>query len=225
MRVESTDKVREYWNRAATSFDAIYSGEKPGWSRFLDRRLRRDMYQRFDWTLQNSGDLRGKCVCDLGCGTGRYVIAYARAGARRVLGIDAAFNMINRASFLIQQAGVSDQAEVRQVGILDFPEQESFDITLAVGVFDYTEDARPFLKKIRRITRSRFLATFPRLWTWRMPIRKVRLGILGCPVYFYTSKQVQGLLAEAGFVATCVDRVGAIFCVTAVPDVKHCKGG
>lgn len=51
-----------------------------------------------------------------------------------------------------------------------------------------------------------------------MPIRKVRLGVLGCPVYFYTAKQLESLLTEAGFIPQRVDRVGAIFCVVAVPN-------
>src|ERR1700674_4769826 len=107
-----TDKVLDYWDRAVTDFDAIYTGSKPAWARFLDRRLRRDMYQRFDWVMQHSGDVRGKRVCDLGCGTGRYVIACAQAGAGRVLGIDGAPNMVKQASSLIHEAGVASRAEV-----------------------------------------------------------------------------------------------------------------
>lgn len=218
MPIENADKVLEYWNRAASSFDGIYSGEKPAWARFLDRCLRRDMYQRFEWVLRNSGDVQGKSVCDLGCGTGRYVVAYAQSGARRVVGIDGAPNMVRRASSLIEQAGIAGCAKVRQIGVLDCPEGEIFDITIAVGLFDYTRDAGSYLRKIRKITASRFLGTFPRLRTWRMPIRKVRLGVLGCPVYFYTAKQLESLLTEAGFIPQRVDRVGAIFCVVAVPN-------
>jgi len=218
MPVSNDDKVLAYWDRAATGFDAIYTGEKPGWSRFLDRFLRRDMYQRFDWVLQNSGDLKGKSVCDLGCGTGRYVIAYAQSGASRVLGIDGAPGMVDRASFLIQQARLQDGAKVQKATILDCPEEEAFDISIAVGVFDYTQDARPYLNKIRKITRSRFLATFPRRWTYRAPIRKIRLGFLGCPVYFYTEEQIKALTAQAGFTCQLIERVGAIYCVLAVPN-------
>ncbi len=37
------------------------------------------------------------------------------------------------------------------------------------------------------------------LWTWRMPIRRVRLGLIGCPVYFYTAKGIETALRRAGF--------------------------
>jgi 2-polyprenyl-3-methyl-5-hydroxy-6-metoxy-1,4-benzoquinol methylase len=220
MSVVSGDKVLQYWDEAAPSFDAIYSGAKPGWASFLDRWLRRDMYERFNWVLRNSGDVKGKSVCDLGCGTGRYVIAYAQSGARRVLGIDGAPNMIKHATALIEQAGVAGRAEAREITILDCPQLEVFDITISVGVFDYTHDARPFLKRIRTITGDRFLATFPRLWTWRMPIRRARLRVLGCPVYFYTTKQINSLFTGAGFACRRIDRLGAIYCVVAVPSEK-----
>ena len=78
--------------------------------------------------------------------------------------------------------------------ILNFPERETFDVTVTVGVFDYTQNASPISwKKFAASPGSRFLSTFPRLWTYRMPIRKVRLGLLGCPVYFYTEKQIAEL--------------------------------
>ena len=51
-----------------------------------------------------------------------------------------------------------------------------------------------------------------------MPIRKVRLGILGYPVYFYSATQVQRLMVEAGFAVKRMDRLGAIYCVLGIPD-------
>jgi len=212
-----TNKVLAYWDHAAPGFDAIYTGKKPAWARFLDRSLRRDMYQRFDWVMKHSGNLDGRSVCDLGCGTGRYVIAYAQSGAGRVVGIDGAPNMVRQASALIQQAQLQTKAEAREYRILDSPEDTVFDITLAVGVFDYTHNPLPFLEKIRRITGSHFLSTFPRYWTYRMPIRKVRLGLLGCPVYFYNAKQIRSLHEKAGFACRRIERLGAIYCVLAMP--------
>lgn len=110
------------------------------------------------------------------------------------------------------------RAEIRQANLLDFPTEEMFDIAVAVGVFDYTQDALPVLHKIRKITRSRFLITFPRFWTYRMPIRKIRLGFLGCPVYFYTANRIKVLLREAQFACQLIEPMGAIFCVLATPD-------
>lgn len=217
MNTAELDKVLEYWNHQAENFDSIYSGAKPGWARLLDRWLRRDMFQRLQWILEQSGDVRGRSVCDLGCGSGRYVVAYAQRGARLVVGVDAAPAMIEKARALAARANVLERCQFRVQNILDHPDVGSFDITIAVGVFDYLEDPAPFLCRIRRITTVRFLATFPRLWTWRMPVRRVRLGLLGCPVYFYTPGRIQAKLSRAGFELKRIDPVGAIFCVSAAP--------
>jgi Methyltransferase domain len=148
------------------------------------------------------------------------LIAYAQSGAQRVLGFDGAPSMVRQASSLIQQARLQGKAEVQEYPILNCPENEVFDITIAVGLFDYTQDTAPFLEKIRRITGSRFLSTFPRYWTYRMPIRRVRLGLLGCPVYFYTAKQIRALHEKAGFTCERIERLGAIYCVLATPKGK-----
>ncbi len=217
MNPAELEKVLRYWNQQAEDFDAIYSGAKPGWGRLLDRWLRRDMYQRLRWVLEQSGDVREKSVCDLGCGSGRYVIAYAQQGAGRIVGVDASPAMIQKAQAVAAAAGVLQRCQFRVLDILNYPDDQRFDITLAVGVFDYLEDPAPFLARIRRITAGRFLATFPRQWSWRMPIRRMRLGLLGCPVYFYTPGKIQAWLSQTGFELKRIDRIGAIFCVLAVP--------
>jgi SAM-dependent methyltransferase len=217
VRPPEVGKVVEYWNRQADAFDSIYSGAKPGWKRALDKWLRKDMYQRLEWVLEHSGDVTGKSVCDLGCGTGRFMIQYAKRGARRMVGLDSAPTMIARAKELMAQAGVADRCELRVENILECRTDEVFDVTIAVGVFDYVSDGVPFLSRIRKITRGRFLGTFPRLWTYRMPIRKVRLGVLGCPVFFFTPSQIRELLDKCGFKCERIDKFGAIYGVLGVP--------
>ena len=71
-----------------------------------------------------------------------------------------------------------------------------FDVTLAIGLFDYVADCVPFLKKMQRLSRRKVVATFPRKWTWRAPVRKVRLALRGCPVYFFTRPQVERLMSD-----------------------------
>jgi SAM-dependent methyltransferase len=207
----------EYWKKQAESFDAIYSGQKSALGRFLDKWLRKDIYDRFAWVMQQSGNLNGKTVCDLGCGTGRYLVPFAQGGARRVLGIDTAPAMIERAQKFISDSAATDRCEARLGNIVEVPTDEVFDITIAVGVFDYVEDPVPFLAHIRKITREKHLSTWPVLWTWRMPVRKVRLGLLGCPVYFFTPEQVREYHRQAGLEVTKLERVGEIYCAIGEP--------
>jgi len=210
----------EFWDRGADRFDAIYSGAKPRWERLLDRWFRRDMQERFQWILGQAGNLKGKSVCDLGCGSGRYVVACARSGASRVVGVDAAPGMLRLASSLVAEEGVGERCELCQLDFLQTPLHEIFDVTLAVGVLDYMRDPLLFLQSARSITGSRFLATFPRRWTWRMPLRKLRLAVLGCQVYFYSRQDVVAFLHDAGFHCERIERVGALFCVRARPHGK-----
>jgi 2-polyprenyl-3-methyl-5-hydroxy-6-metoxy-1,4-benzoquinol methylase len=217
MQTGQPPQAVEYWKKQAESFDAIYSGEKSAFGRLLDKWLRKDIYDRFAWVMQQSGELAGKSVCDLGCGTGRYLVPFAQNGAQRVLGIDSAPAMIERAQKFIRDSNQGERCEARVGNILEVPTTELFHVTIAVGVFDYIADPVPFLARIKSITRGQHLSTWPVLWTWRMPIRKVRLGLLGCPVYFFTPQQVRACHAKAGFQVTRLERVGEIYCTAASP--------
>ncbi len=58
---------------------------------------------------------------------------------------------------------------------------------------------------------------FPRLWTWRAPVRKVRLTLKGCDVYFYSAARIKQLMKDAGFSRHTLTRVGKLYCVVALP--------
>src|SRR5260221_14053956 len=94
IRRDNMAEVADFWNRIATEFDTIYTGEKSAVGRLLDRWFRADMYQRFEWVMERAGNVDGAHLCDIGCGSGRFVEALARRGAPRVLGIDVAPEMI-----------------------------------------------------------------------------------------------------------------------------------
>lgn len=206
------DKVREHFHETAAEFDAIYTGEKGPLGRWLDKKLRWDMYERFRRTVAECGE-PGLEVLDVGCGSGRFSVAVARAGARAVLGLDFAENMLDIARHLAEKEGVGERCRF-EVG--DFMERKfgrQFDVTLAIGLLDYVADCAPFLRKMRRVSRRKVVATFPRKWTWRAPVRKLRLSLRGCPVYFFTKPQVERLMAEAGFKEFTVERIGKIYFV------------
>ena len=64
---------------------------------------------------------------------------------------------------------------------------------------------------MREVTTGKIIATFPLKWTWRAPVRKVRLALRGCPVYFFTQPQVEQALRDAGFRSCRVTRIGKIY--------------
>ncbi len=209
---DNITQVAQYWNAVAADFDTIYSGNKSLLGRTLDHWLRRDMYQRFDWVMRKATNASGKSICDLGCGSGRFAVALARNGAD-VTGVDIAPDMLKLASRLAERQGVSARCNFVNSDLLDWNTSELFDISIAIGLWDYIADPRSRLQVIQRVTRHTFLSAWPRLWTWRMPIRKLRLAMRGCPVYFFTRAQVTRLLEEAGFQVVSCEVIGKLFCV------------
>jgi hypothetical protein len=74
------------------------------------------------------------------------------------------------------------------------------------------------LKKARELTRAKFITTFPRLFTWRAPVRKIRLMLKQCPVFFYTRARVVDLLTRAGFSVERFEVCGKIYWVSGTPN-------
>jgi ubiquinone/menaquinone biosynthesis C-methylase UbiE len=218
MPKDTMPQVRQFWNDIAEDFDAIYTGKNKSLvGRTLDRVFRKDMYQRLEWVMRQAGDVREKKICDIGCGSGRFAVQFARQGASRVVGVDVAPNMLSLAAQLAREEGVWGACDFIHSDILDWKTDERFDLVIGIGFWDYIADPGGRLAVIRRMTGGRFLSAWPRFWTWRMPVRKIRLGIQGCPVYFFRREQVYQYLEEAGFRVESCETVGKLFCVDARP--------
>jgi 2-polyprenyl-3-methyl-5-hydroxy-6-metoxy-1,4-benzoquinol methylase len=206
---------REYWNRESGAFDTIYGSGKGSVPRFLDRVFRKDMYQRFEFTLEHSTPIEGRTFLDVGCGSGVYSVALAERGARHVTGIDIAPSMLELCRQRAERHGVADRCSFVESDLLAFAPDARFDVTIGIGLFDYIRDPSPVLTAMRRATAGIAILSFPRLWTWRAPIRKVRLSLRNCPVFFYTRRCVTRLLRDAGFASVRVEKVGKLHCVVA----------
>ncbi|MEI6634826.1 MAG: class I SAM-dependent methyltransferase [Chlamydiota bacterium] len=212
-----TDRVKDFWEAEATTFDAFYTGAKGPLARRLDRMLRWDMSARFDETMCECREIEGAEILDVGCGSGRYALSFARRGAR-VTGVDTAAQMIGIARRLAREGRLEDRCRFILSDFLSAPLDRTFEVTLAIGFFDYIADPRPYLEKMACAAGAggKIVATFPRLWTWRAPIRKARLGLRKCPVYFYTRGRVEELLRQTGWEPRRVSRVGKLHFAVAV---------
>jgi ubiquinone/menaquinone biosynthesis C-methylase UbiE len=212
---EEIRSQRDYWNQEANSFQKIYSHQKSAIANWMDRVFRKDMYDRFTFTIQNCEPISGRTFLDIGCGSGLYSIELAKKGASSVVGIDIAENMLNLCRESAEREAVANRCTFLQADLLQYSSGSSFDVCFGVGLFDYIHDPLPVLKKMRQVAREKVILSFPRLWTWRAPLRKIRLTLRGCDVYFYTRNKVTYVLREAGFGKIEIFQLGKLYCVVA----------
>lgn len=191
-------QVRTHFDADARRFDAIYEDEKGPLMRWIDNVWRGVVRRRFALTLERLEPLKDKSVLDVGCGSGRYCLAYAERGAARVVGVDFAAEMIVLANNAAQRTGVADRCEFRVGTFPDAVTDGPFDYSTAMGFFDYVAEPAPLLTRMRELTRTTMVMSFPKSREWRVPLRRLRFRLLGCPLFLYSATRVKRLLAEAG---------------------------
>jgi ubiquinone/menaquinone biosynthesis C-methylase UbiE len=76
----SSPATSDHFARLAASYDALRPADDRWWQVFA--------------AIVESGDLRGRRVLDLGCGTGRFAAALAEREVARVWGVDASEQMV-----------------------------------------------------------------------------------------------------------------------------------
>lgn len=206
---------RAFWNSEADAFQRIYTHRKSSFANALDRVFRKDMYERFVFTIENCEPIRNRTFLDVGCGNGLYSLELARKGAAKVVGIDIAEVMIGLCKQSSENENLSDRCTFIQTDLLDYKPESTFDVSFGIGLFDYISDPLPVLKKMREVSTDKAIMAFPRLWTWRAPVRKVRLARKGCPVFFYSAARINQLMRDAGFSRHTLTRVGKLYCVVA----------
>lgn len=206
---------RAFWNSEADAFQRIYTHRKSPFANKLDQIFRKDMYERYTFTIEHCEPVKDRKFLDVGCGNGMYSLELARRGAAQVVGIDIAEVMIDLCRKSSQEKGFDDRCTFIQTDLLDYTPDTKFDVSFGIGLFDYISDPLPVLKRMREVSTDKAIMAFPRLWTWRAPVRKVRLARKGCDVYFYSKARIEQLLREAGFKSQEIVKVGKLYCVVA----------
>jgi len=206
---------RAFWNSEADAFQRIYTHRKSRFANTLDQIFRKDMYERYTFTIEHCEPARDRTFLDVGCGNGMYSLELARRGAAKVVGIDIAEVMIDLCRKSSQEKNLDDRCTFIQTDLLDYKPDTTFDVSFGIGLFDYISDPLPVLKRMREVSTDRAIMAFPRLWTWRAPVRKVRLARKGCDVFFYSKARIEQLLREAGFSRQEIVKVGKLYCVVA----------
>ncbi len=190
---DATGRVREHFRRKAFSFDHLYDEEHA-----LQRLLRPGLFNRRELALAVVRDYDGPSVLDVGGGSGRIGEAALEQGASRYVDIDLSDTMLELARERLERFG--DKVELIQGDFLTTPMSGPFDVVLALGYFDYIEDAGAHARRMGELCSGSVVASFPR-WTWtKGPIRKLRYEVINnCPIFDYSGESLEQLFTAAGF--------------------------
>lgn len=125
------------------------------WTYYSDEQFL-EMAKLFTGRFDKNGvalDLAGSKCIDLGCGSGRYVVAMAELGAREAHGLDLSDRAIEDARARTSRLGI-EGCHFQQGSMLELPyEDDSFDFVSCNGVIHHTTDPKKSLAELARITR------------------------------------------------------------------------
>lgn len=199
MSKAADNTIRERFEREAQSFDSIYRLERSPFWRWFNTTFRKACFIRYDATFEEAGDVTGKSILDVGCGSGVYSVDFARRGARRVLGVDFSGNMLELARREAETHACSEVCTFVQSDFMTFEPDELFDVSIAMGVFDYVLDPRAFLHRMARLTRGKVIVSIPGHSPVRERARRLRYQLLSKGhVFFYSEEEVRRIVRDAG---------------------------
>ncbi len=200
--------VKTYFERTADNFDALYENRR-NWSYRFNQIFRKALFQRIEKTTKAFEGMEDFTVLDVGCGSGRNSALFAEQGARRVVGIDFSSPMLELAREYTRANNVADRCEFIQADFLEYSFHETFDVVVALGVFDYVADPVRVLKRMNELANQKVVASFPGVSPVRAPLRKMRYALRGCPVYFYTSARLRQICHDAGLANFRIEKLAS----------------
>jgi SAM-dependent methyltransferase len=186
-----TASTRRYFERRALAFDRLYTRQS------VAMRLRRGPQLGRDLAISVVAQHQDPNVLDVGCGPGRVAEAVIAAGATRYVGIDFSPHMLALAR---RRLHTYKSVELVEGDFLNLDVPRTFDVVLALGLFDYLDEPARAAAWLRARCSSTLLVSFTR-WDWvKAPIRHLHYELVHrCPISDYTEASAVELLAEAGF--------------------------
>src|SRR5205823_14879910 len=189
---DSTGRVREHFRRKAFSFDRLYDEEHA-----LQRALRPGLFNRREFALEVVREYEGPRVLDVGGGSARIGELVLDQGASRYVDVDLSDSMLELARQRLERFD-GDKVTLIQGDFLRTAIPGSYEVILALGYFDYIEDAPAHVRRMRELIApgGSVVASFPR-WTWtKGPIRELRYGVVkDWPIFDYTRDGLQEQIA------------------------------
>ena len=209
--MSTTNTSGAFFDGFADTFDTFYDGKRTPVMQWIDQRFRRDMFERFRLTFEFLGDLEGKTVLDIGCGSGPYIAEALHRGAGHVTGIDPAPRMLELARERADRQGSADRITLLEGYFPDVRPAAKSDMAIVMGVMDYIPEPAAMLRAIVESVNVGAAISFPSSHWLRTPIRKFRYDLRRCPVWFYDRQKIEKLARESGardFKLTKIDGAG-----------------
>ncbi len=211
--MEKSNHTKTFFQRYAYDFDAIYGSKHSSISKIINNIFRKSMRLRFERTIEGCNPVQGKSVLDIGCGPGHYAIELARRGAKKVVGIDFAPEMINIAKKKAKDLKFEDICSfiVADFMATDFP--EPFDYSIVMGVMDYVSEPEKFVKKVIDVTSDKAFFSFPVKGGLLAFQRKIRYRSR-CELFFYSINDIKKLLSNMQNINFTIEKIARDFFVT-----------
>jgi SAM-dependent methyltransferase len=182
-------EFRTYFHQRSNQFARFYQSERV--ARLLGRG---PLFDRLRFAVEQAEAIDARHVLDVGCGSGP-LFAPLVSRSIRVTAIDPAPNMVALAR--AEAARLPDgMVEVQQRGWEDLLEIETYDMAVALGVFDYVDAPAELLRRMGRAA-SHAVGSFPAPGL-RTTLRKVRYARGGVSVHGYRPRDIVRIGAEAG---------------------------
>ena len=178
--------AQEFWDVRSELFANYY--KKPS---FFDKIFRKAVYTRTAIALKVIREY-GKCtVLDIGSGPGVNSVTWLKnSDATYLMGIDFAESMNEYAHKNVEAEGVGARCAFIEGDFLKYEfNNQTFDISVAVGVLDYIKEAEEFIRKMDKVSNKAFVVSWP-FNGLRMALRRRRYT---CPVYHYNEAEVRRL--------------------------------
>lgn len=201
------DTSGKFFDGFADTFDTFYDGKRRPVMQWIDKHFRSDMFIRFELAFSLLGDIKGKRLLDVGCGSGPYVAEALRKGAAHVTGLDPAPRMLELTRERVERMGKLAQVDLIEGYFPDTLPKETFDHAIVMGVLDYVEKPVAFIKALNECVTDKASISFPSTHWFRTPFRKVRYRIRKCPVYFYTTESIERIMKEAGVKQFTINKI------------------
>jgi len=191
-------QVNDFFDGYSEKWDSLYGKErkKDPLSKFADEVLRAVIKRRLSTTLGFTKSEKIKTILDAGCGSGQYVVEFAKQG-NLVTGLDFAESMLKIAKKSIKDENLPG-VDFLQADFVDYDFTKKYDAVCAMGFFDYIENPAPVLKKMIEISNHEVYASFPKAKGVLAIQRRIRYKLRSCPLWLYSEKRLLAILEQSG---------------------------